>query len=165
MAQSIQKFGSGVGGASSVTLGDAKSGFQTADHSGWIRLDGRLKTSLTTGQQAVATSLGFGTNLPDAAGRVFVQGTVGALLGASTIAQNQLPNVALTTQTSVNVRLSVNVSNTPRETNSAMASFNDGSSQFGMGNAGATSSMNGGVAQQAYMPAAIGVNQFVYLGL
>ncbi|WP_408023303.1 hypothetical protein [Tenacibaculum sediminilitoris] len=33
------------------SFGDTKQGFQTTDHSGWIKLDGRLISTLTTSQQ------------------------------------------------------------------------------------------------------------------
>jgi hypothetical protein len=46
--------------------GDVKTGFQTADHNGWIKLDGRAKSTLSSSQQTQATSLGIGTNLPNA---------------------------------------------------------------------------------------------------
>ncbi len=39
--------------------GDVKYGFQTADHNGWILLDGRAKSGLTASQQAAATALGI----------------------------------------------------------------------------------------------------------
>jgi hypothetical protein len=86
-----------MAGSSTVngSIGDCKSGLQAADHGGWILLNGRPKLSLTATQQAAATSLGIGANLPDASGRAFVQGTVGAQIGSSTILQANLPNVAL----------------------------------------------------------------------
>jgi hypothetical protein len=79
------------------TLGDMKSGFQSADHSGWIKLDGRAISTLSANQQAVAVSLGFTTNLPDATTAYPVQntGTLGAVVGANTttLTQANLPNV------------------------------------------------------------------------
>jgi hypothetical protein len=84
-----------AGNGATSTIGDCKSGLQTADHSGWVLLDGRAKSSLTASQQTAATSLGIGTNLPNATGRAFVQGTLGAQIGSSTIAQANLPNVTL----------------------------------------------------------------------
>jgi acetyltransferase-like isoleucine patch superfamily enzyme len=33
------------------TLGDVKTGIQTGDHNGWVKLDGRLKSNLTASQQ------------------------------------------------------------------------------------------------------------------
>ena len=82
---------------SESTFGDMKSGFQAADHSGWIKLDGRAISTLTSNQQAVAVSLGFTTNLPDATTAYPVQntGTLGAVVGSNTttLTQNNLPIV------------------------------------------------------------------------
>ena len=79
------------------TAGDVKTGIQTGDHNGWIKLDGRLKSTLTASQQTQATALGIGTNLPDATNAVLMQssGTLGTVTGtmSTTIAQNQLPNI------------------------------------------------------------------------
>lgn len=81
-------------------LGDVKSGFQATDHSGWIRLDGRAINTLSANQQAVAISLGFTTNLPDATTAYLVQdnGTMGGLTGSNstTLSQANLPNVNFT---------------------------------------------------------------------
>lgn len=82
------------------SLGDVKTGIQTGDHNGWVKLDGRLKSTLTASQQTQATVLGIGTNLPDATNAVLMQssGTLGTVTGSmsATIAQNQLPNIAPT---------------------------------------------------------------------
>ena len=79
-------------------LGDIKTGIQTGDHNGWIKLDGRLKSTLTASQQTQANLLGIGTNLPDATNAVLMQSnaTLGTVTGSmsATIAQNQLPNIA-----------------------------------------------------------------------
>lgn len=81
-------------------LGDVKTGIQTGDHNGWVKLDGRLKSTLTASQQTQATVLGIGANLPDATNAVLMQssGTLGTVTGSmsATIAQNQLPNIAPT---------------------------------------------------------------------
>ena len=81
-------------------LGDIKTGIQTGDHNGWIKLDGRLKSTLTASQQTQANLLAIGTNLPDATNAVLMQssGTLGTVTGSmsATIAQNQLPNIAPT---------------------------------------------------------------------
>lgn len=78
-------------------LGDIKTGIQSGDHNGWVKLDGRLKSTLTASQQLQATALGIGNNLPDATDAVLVQssGSLGSVTGSMsrTIAQNQLPNV------------------------------------------------------------------------
>ncbi len=83
---------------SPVTFGDLKYGFQTTDHNGWVRLDGRLKATLTASQQTIATTLGIGANLPNATDNVLKQKGTTAVLGtgganSSTIAQTNLPNV------------------------------------------------------------------------
>ena len=83
--------------------GDVKTGFQSADHNGWIKLDGRLKSSLTSSQQTQATALGIGTNLPNATNAFLVQngGTIGAVSGSNsrTISQANLPNINFPTAT------------------------------------------------------------------
>ena len=83
------------------TFGDIKTGIQSSDHSGWVKLDGRAKSTLTTSQQTVATDLGIGNNLPNANNAYLVQngGTLGAVTGANskTISRANLPNVLLTT--------------------------------------------------------------------
>jgi len=83
---------------SGTSFGDVKTGFQTADHSGWVKLDGRLKSTLTATQQTKATALGIGTNLPDATNAVLMQNgsALGSLAGSNTktIAQANLPNVS-----------------------------------------------------------------------
>ena len=82
---------------SESSLGDVKSGFQTADHAGWILLDGRAVNTLTTNQQAIAVSLGFTVNLPNATSAYLVQNNaaIGTVAGANTttLAQANLPNV------------------------------------------------------------------------
>ena len=81
-------------------LGDVKTGIQTGDHNGWVKLDGRLKSTLTASQQTQATVLGIGTYLPDATNAVLMQssGTLGTVTGSmsTTLAPNQLPNIAPT---------------------------------------------------------------------
>lgn len=78
--------------------GDVKQGFQTVDHDGWIQLNGRLKSSLTSAQQTIASNLGFGANLPDATDKVLKQksnvNTVGGI-NSVTIAQANLPDYYL----------------------------------------------------------------------
>jgi hypothetical protein len=77
--------------------GDTKQGFQSSDHIGWIKLDGRAISSLTITQQANATLLGFTINLPNATNAFLVQnGTaLGSINGSNnkTINQTNLPNV------------------------------------------------------------------------
>lgn len=82
-------------------VGDIKTGIQTADHNGWIKLDGRLTNTLTASQQAEAATLGIGANLPDATDAYLSQnGTaLGSVSGNNTknITQANLPNINLTT--------------------------------------------------------------------
>lgn len=154
------------------TIGDAKSGFQSADHNGWLLLDGRLKTALTATQQANATALGIGANLPDATGRGFVQGALLTQVGSSTIARSDLPQVNITTNTGGNHThstyspdgsTSAGVANGTRLTGeiSRLGVFEN---TTGTGAHTHTIALNGNVPQTAYMPASIGVNQFIFLG-
>lgn len=82
-------------------VGDIKLGLQNGDHDGWLILDGRALSTLTTDQQTNAASLGFTTNLPDSRGRYFAGGTalnpVGDVTGSNTIllGQSNLPQVTL----------------------------------------------------------------------
>lgn len=75
---------------------------RTTDSGNWILGDGRLISTLTPAQQAVAIALGYTTNIPDMRGRVPVGagGTLAATLGGTggslTIARNQLPNFDIT---------------------------------------------------------------------
>lgn len=87
-------------------FGDIKTGIQSSDHNGWVKLDGRLKSSLTASQQARATALGLGAYLPDATNAFLVQngGTLGTVSGSNTksIAQANLPNITLYGSTTAN---------------------------------------------------------------
>lgn len=84
--------------SSQNSIGDVKTGMQVNDHNGWVRLDGRLKSSLTASQQLQANLLGIGDNLPNATNAVLMQssGTLGSVTGSMsrTIAQTNLPNVS-----------------------------------------------------------------------
>jgi len=81
-------------------FGDVKSNFQNTNHNGWVRLDGRLKTTLSSTQRAQADLLGIGTNLPDATDSYLVQksGASSVISGSNTVtpAQTNLPNVNFT---------------------------------------------------------------------
>jgi hypothetical protein len=170
--------------ASSATYGDVKTGIQAADHSGWIKLDGRLKSSLTATQQTQATALGIGTNLPNATNSVLMQnGTaLGSVSGSNTknIAQNNLPNVTLSGTTNSNGDHAHNYTN-PLYGGSytGMTWDNSGTAvEYPQPNGGTTttngahthtfttSSINGGVAQQAFdvTPKSMSVNTFLFLG-
>lgn len=84
-------------------FGDIKTGFQSADHNGWIKLDGRLKSSLSSSQQTQATALGIGANLPNANHAFLVQNgtTLGSVSSGNTktITQANLPNINFPTAT------------------------------------------------------------------
>jgi len=86
--------------AAAYGYGDIKSSIQPLDHGGWVKLDGRAKSTLTPTQQNQATILGIGTNLPNATGAIPIQNgtTLGAVAGSmtKTITQANLPNVNLT---------------------------------------------------------------------
>jgi hypothetical protein len=173
----------------SALVGDCKSGLQPGDHGGgWILLNGRLKSTLTTTQQTAATSLGIGANLPDATGRGFAQGTLGAQLGSSTITQANLPNVNLTAASVSAGTPSGTIANSvvAKLFTANSGGFNGGWFQM-VDRAGffqtnpselAVSSTFTGAALPthnhtvplggsgtAYLPASIGVNQFVFLGV
>jgi hypothetical protein len=80
-----------------INYGDIKTGIQSADHHGWVKLDGRSKSSLTSTQQLQATTLGISNNLPDATNAVLMQssGSLGDVTGSmsKTLTQSQLPNI------------------------------------------------------------------------
>lgn len=80
-----------VNTASEATYGDVKSGFQTADHSGWVKLDGRAVSTLTATQKTAAASVGFTTNLPNASSAYLAQNnsTLGSLSGSNSVALTQ----------------------------------------------------------------------------
>lgn len=84
---------------SQTSIGDLKESFQASDHDGWILLNGRAKAGLTATQQAAATSLTWGANIPDARDKVTVGATAAKLLGTTggsySIMQSNLPNVQL----------------------------------------------------------------------
>lgn len=86
--------------AAQAKYGDIKSGIQSADHEGWIKLDGRAMNTLSTSQQAVATSFGISGTLPNATNSYMVQnGTTMASVSGSnttTLTQANLPAVNFT---------------------------------------------------------------------
>lgn len=87
--------------AAAATPGDVKSGFQTGDHAGWIKLDGRAVSTLTATQQAAAATLGFTTNLPNGdkcSLRMDSGALPGVVGGSQKITQANLPNYNLTAQ-------------------------------------------------------------------
>jgi hypothetical protein len=176
-------------GAPAAQIGAVKSSYQSADHAGWVRLDGRAKTALSATQQTRATALGIGANLPSDDGRILTGLNTGQTLGQTTgagtitIAQNNLPNVTLTTATGGGTHTHTVSATLSLTTSSAVAAdnipFKKGASAT-TGNRSFTAStttqgahthtfpLNGNVTQQPVAvpaPSAIALNFFVYLGL
>ena len=154
-----------------INFGDVKTGFQSDDHNGWVKLNGRAKSTLSATQQAQATALGIGTNLPNADNAFLVQNgsAVGTVVGSNTItiAQNQLPNVTYTGQIADVAHGAVIVASA-----SGVFSRVYGSSWGNAGGGGGTETfnlsipLNGGVTQQQIniTPKSLSVNTFIYLG-
>ncbi|AWX45748.1 hypothetical protein HME9304_02777 [Flagellimonas maritima] len=151
---------------------------------GWIKLEGQAISSLTASQQTQATSLGLSGNLPNATNAYLSQnGTaLGSLSGsnAKTIAQNNLPNVALSGSTNTAGSHVHFISGNASDDLSAsgisgdyVLQNNDGSGTGENTNAAGnhshtftTSSINGGVAQQPFdiTPNTLSVETYIYLG-
>lgn len=167
-----------------ATYGDIKQGLQTADHAGWVRLDGRALSALTSTQQSRAQALGMANNLPDATGKVLKQ-TSGSLLAtggtnATFISQGNLPNIFLRGNTSVDGN------HTHTTTDNVMPNdVNNGKYKNAVVNTSTAFSVNSNVITSSaggshshtvsvalggsgtLLPvedAYLGVNQFVYLG-
>jgi hypothetical protein len=164
---------------SNTVIGEIKQAIYTQANApaGWIQLDGRLKSTLTASQQAAATSLGIGTNLPDATNTYLAQigGTLGSISGSNLITRAHLPNTTVTTTTngahthSLSHEVSAN----------APGAFNDnttcvfGANRYGLiatvtalsaGDHTHTFNLNGGVTQSTFLPKTLSVNTFIYLG-
>jgi hypothetical protein len=162
-------------------IGDVKTGMQTADHKGWIRLDGRAVSSLTATQQAAAATLGITTNLPNANNAYLAQtgGTLGALSFANTknIIRGNLPLFTLggTTNTTG--------AHTHTLSNGAAGFITTGGANNWLGSAGSfgnavlnsagnhshtvtTENINDTGVQTAFdvRPLTLSVNTFIYLG-
>lgn len=170
----------------SSKFGDTKQGFQPADHAGWIKLDGRLITTLTTTQEAQAIALGFTVNLPNATNTYLAQNgsALGSVTGnnTKTIAQNNLPNVTPTIIISNNGNhshgLAVNSSGPSGGGQRAWFDINgvtDSTADLGAGftsvsgnhsHTATASSINGGVSQVQLdiTPKTMSVNTFIFLG-
>ena len=87
-------------------IGDIKQmAANKADHEGWILLDGRTISSLTSIQQINAVALGFSSNIPNVAD-TYIKATNGVSTGniqsgnTFTLTQAQLPNINFTGTTS-----------------------------------------------------------------
>lgn len=105
-------------------IGDIKQmAANEVDHEGWILLDGRAISSLTSIQQINAVSLGFASNIPNVAD-TYIKVTNGVNTGTIqsgntfTITRAQLPNVNFTGTTSTTGAHSHTYSdtNTPSQT-------------------------------------------------
>lgn len=159
-------------GLSNFTIGDVKTGFQSSDHNGWIKLNGRAKSTLTSTQQAQATALGIGTNLPDATNSFLVQNgtTLGSVSGSNskTIAQNNLPNVTLNgrigvSDVGVTVVSGGNIKSMKEANNNWCVDVPDRYTNI---SDIIQVPLNGGVTQQSLdiTPKSLSVNTFIYLG-
>lgn len=181
---------SGNSPMSVINYGDVKTGFQAADHNGWIKLNGRAKSTLSATQQTQATALGIGTNLPNADNAFLVQNgrALGDVFGANTktIAQANLPNVTLggttTSDGSHTHTINVNSNTVTLVSGGTVAAMAEGNSNWTAGNAQynasvistsgnhthslTTSSMNGNVTQTTLdiTPKSLSINTFIYLG-
>jgi hypothetical protein len=165
-----------------INYGDVKTGFQAGDHNGWIKLDGRAKSTLSSTQQAQATILGIGVNLPDASNAYLSQNgtSLGSMTGSNTktIDRANLPNVTLSGTTSTNGNHThgysvdsspwaaggnsvTNVSNRNNDSNFTSDSYAGSHSHTFT-----TNSINGNVTQTALdiRPVTLSVNVFIYLG-
>lgn len=159
-------------GLSNFNYGDIKTGIQTNDHNGWIKLNGRLKSTLTSTQQTQATSLGIGTNLPDASNSFLVQNgtTLGSVSGSNskTIAQNNLPNITLTGRIGVSdgtiVAVSSGTTKSMKEANWNWTA--DVPDRYTNNSDIIQVPLNGGVSQQSLdiTPKSLSVNTFIFLG-
>jgi hypothetical protein len=167
---------------SSAIIGDVKNGYQTTDHSGWILLNGRLKSSLTTTQQTAATGLGIGINLPNTADKSIVGTSATKALNTtggsdvSTITRDQLPDFTLLTNVAgahshtyyYPTYVNVNVTATYTGTVGSRITSSYGYPTDVQGNHNhITESINGGVTQTTIniQNPYIVMNGFIYLGL
>jgi len=87
------------------SYGDVKAGFQSGDHFGWMRMDGRSVDLLSVAQRSRALALGFNTNLPDATDSVLLQKDLVALgqidgNNERVIPRGALPDIPLSGSTS-----------------------------------------------------------------
>ena len=170
-------------GYTSYNIGEIKQTIGTLS-AGWIRLEGQAISTLTANQQTNASNLGLSGNLPNAFYSVLVQN--GSPLGsvtstnAKTIAQNQLPNVALAGTSSSDGAHSHSLTIAYRRSNGGADStypgrgtdpeYSNNTHQTNVEPAHdhtiATSSINGGVTQQTLdvTPQSLSVNTYIYLG-
>lgn len=171
-----------INSVSVASFGDIKTGIQVGDHNGWIRLDGRALSTLSTTQRSQAAALGITSNLPNATNAFLVQNetTLGSLSQSNTktITQANLPNVTLSGTTSTagahthtipfttsNMTFSWGVTSgggAGYNINNTTTSSSSGSHSHTI----TTNSINGGVTQTDLniTPKSLSVNTFIYLG-
>ncbi|GHY45362.1 hypothetical protein VCSRO70_1494 [Vibrio cholerae] len=86
-----------------LAIGDTKFSYQSADHDGWYRLNGRAISTLPAFARTAATWLGLSGNLPNTQGR-YARAAGGNLLGSGSglglggdfkLPRSALPNVTL----------------------------------------------------------------------
>jgi hypothetical protein len=86
-----------------MSFGNIKSSIQTVDHLGWILLKGRSLSIFNSTQQAWASALRIGTNLPNASDAYLFQNgsTLPLVIGSNSkaITKDQLPNFTLSETT------------------------------------------------------------------
>lgn len=177
------------GGVSSFNIGDIMPSFSVSDHNGWVKLDGRSINGLTGSQRAAAKSLGFSTNLPNAANSYLVQNnsTLGSISSnnSRTITRSQLPNFQLSGSTnSVAPTIKYDIINNNGRVSNDTFSYTFLAGKIGTGTRNkdhvntnvlyqndhshsfTTNSINGNVAQQSVniQPQSLSVNMFLYLG-
>jgi hypothetical protein len=167
-------------------IGDIKQGLQTDDHNGWVKLDGRATSSLTSSQGLAAASIGIsGSSIPDARNKVLmsrVGGSVNSTGGNNnvTIAKSNLPNYNMSGQTANGGFHSHYLSNGAAVTHrwggtqwlsgssteySGSASTSDMAVQGGgTHNHSLTVSTGGGGQALDITPSYLQVNTFIYLG-
>ncbi|MEO8517459.1 MAG: hypothetical protein ABI426_11965 [Flavobacterium sp.] len=166
---------------SSAIIGDVKNGYQTTDHNGWILLNGRLKTTLTATQQAAATALGIGANLPNISDKSIVGSSATKALNTvggsdnATISRDQLPNIVLTASTEGNHTHTIGEyynKNVSLQLGSVSIRVLDTGYSFTQSNAQGNHThiiepLNGGVTQNNLniQNPYITMNGFIYLGL
>ncbi|WP_166922177.1 hypothetical protein [Flavobacterium poyangense] len=84
---------------SGATMGDVKNSFKTADHEGWLLLNGRNLTTLTATQMTAAAALGFTNTIPNATNKLLkMKGVLGSTNGNDQVVLGRanLPNIQLT---------------------------------------------------------------------
>lgn len=171
------------GSQSGVNYGDIKeSQTESSDHSGWVKLDGRPVSSLTSSQQSNAAALGISGNLPDGNDAVLMKnGNPMLSVNGSydrTISQSNLPALIYTGNTTDSTTGAHTHNYTAYSNFTALGSSNNNTPNRIYGGPGTDTnsvshshtvtspSINGGVAQQDFnvMPRAYSVNMFIYLG-